>query len=152
MRKKLLYTAIVTGAVLSSSCERLVSVQCKPSGTTSWAALIAGFDSGEISRIEVIRYARGEMLKTPIDTLNYTVAANATRRGDTLYPRMALEQGHDYRVRVTPAFREWRVTDIEFEEWSVLQRSYQKESFDCLLDSYIVDSQRVQRDFFLLVR
>src|ERR1043165_2806802 len=131
MARFFLFAVVISGcAILCSSCDKLVAVHCTPDNVGSFI-LLAGFDTSDVTSITIVKYNKREGLKTPIDT--QTVKPDYSySHGDTLFPGgVGLSCGYDWKVTVAPAQREWRVTDITYEDVVHNDRPSSIEHFPC---------------------
>lgn len=161
IRNYCLNAMLLLCCIVYVSCSKLQAVHCTPNYSNGSRLYLVGYDSSEVSLIEIIRYAKGDGFKTPLDTFRYIprysdsagYRANDRQFDSTLaFLGVGLFAGSDYKVIAGPSMREWSVTEIEFADMVQYKRPSSAYPFDCGIGSYTVDGKNFHDNVFKLPR
>jgi len=155
MKRNLFITVLMFGWSLQfASCGKMAHVHCTPSQSYAMNIFI-GFDSNDIRTLTLVKYSNNGLFNNLIDTYtsnliynqySYTDSFPAYNFHDTIYAS-GLSGQNDWIVKAAPIGKEWRVSNIQYEDLIHIERpssDHVNDIFSCPLASYTIDGHPVE--------
>jgi hypothetical protein len=131
------------------SCEQMVDVHCSP---RTVGIEFAHFDSSEIRKLTVFKFAPNGQFNQPIDTMivdlvyangEPTRYSNSYMIGDTV-TTIGIDGKYDYFIGATPTAVSWFISGIKYKDAVHHERPSSKSDFNCSMDAYAVNGVQYQ--------